>query len=138
MDTMEHEADDLRQESEQPATSSSSDWNRPLLLAGIGLALMLGGYAVMNYVPPAELTAQQAEQERLQRQVHDLASKPANGGAVQPGLADRVDQIKPPWRSPRYEIPGRLAVFLGLFLFVTAGVLMYRQPAPKAQAPEDD
>jgi hypothetical protein len=137
METTEHETDDVGQEGDLVPRSSGS-WNRPLLLGGIGLLLMLGGYAAMNYVPPSELTPRQSEQEKLQGEIRDLASKPRSGGAVQPGLADRVDQINPPWRSPRYEIPGRLAVFLGLFLFVAAGVLMYRQPPPKQQATEEE
>jgi len=40
--------DDVAQEEEERASAPSS-WDRPLLLAGLGLALMLGGYAAMNY-----------------------------------------------------------------------------------------
>ncbi len=137
METTEYEADDVRQEGE-PAAKSSGEWNRPLLLAAIGLLLMLGGYAAMNYVPPSELTPRQAEQERLQGELRDLASKQRATGVADQALADRVEQITPPWRTARYEIPGRLAVFLGLFLFVAAGVLMYRQPPPKREGPEDE
>jgi hypothetical protein len=137
METTEHEADDLRQDDEQTA-KSSGEWNRPLLLAGLGLVLMLGGYAAMNYVPPSELTPRQAEQERLQSELRELASKQRASGVSDEALADRVEQIKPPRRTSRYEIPGRLAIFLGLFLFVAAGVLMYRQPTPKREGPEND
>ena len=137
METTEHEADDRREEGEQ-AAKSSGEWNRPLLLAGLGLVLMLGGYAAMNYVPPSELTPRQAEQERLQGELRDLASKQRASGVSDDALADRVEQITPPWRTRRYEIPGRLAVFLGLFLFVAAGVLMYRQPPPRQPSGEEE
>lgn len=41
--------DDVAQQ-EQEQSSASSSWDRPLLLAGLGLALMLGGYAALDYV----------------------------------------------------------------------------------------
>jgi hypothetical protein len=41
--------DDVAQE-EQEQSSAPSSWDRPLLLAGLGLALMLGGYAALDYV----------------------------------------------------------------------------------------
>ena len=41
--------EDVAQE-EQERSSAPSSWDRPLLLAGLGLALILGGYAAMNYV----------------------------------------------------------------------------------------
>jgi hypothetical protein len=41
--------DDVMQE-EQEQPSAPSSWDRPLLLAGLGLALMLGGYAALDYV----------------------------------------------------------------------------------------
>lgn len=40
--------DDAAQEEKQRPSAPNS-WDRPLLLAGLGLALMLGGYAAMNY-----------------------------------------------------------------------------------------
>jgi hypothetical protein len=41
--------EDVVQE-EQEQSSAPSSWDRPLLLAGLGLALMLGGYAALGYV----------------------------------------------------------------------------------------
>jgi hypothetical protein len=41
--------DDVAQE-EQERSPAPSSWDRPLLLAGLGLALMLGGYAALDYV----------------------------------------------------------------------------------------
>ncbi len=40
---------DAAQEEEERSSAPNS-WDRPLLLAGLGLALMLGGYAAMSYV----------------------------------------------------------------------------------------
>ncbi|HTU89989.1 MAG TPA: hypothetical protein VMF69_07825 [Gemmataceae bacterium] len=78
MAIFDDERDDAVQEEEQ-SPSGPSSWDRPLLLAALGLALMLGGYAATSYV-----------------------------------------------------LAGHLAIYLGLFLFVLAGVLMYRSaPPPK-------
>ncbi len=41
--------DDVAQE-EHERSSAPSSWDRPLLLAALGLALMLGGYAALDYV----------------------------------------------------------------------------------------
>jgi hypothetical protein len=46
--------DDVAQE-EQEQSSVPSSWDRPLLLAGLGLAMMLGGYAALNYIMAARL-----------------------------------------------------------------------------------
>jgi hypothetical protein len=49
MTAFDDKRDDVMQE-EQGQSSAPSSWDRPLLLAGLGLALMLGGYAVLDYV----------------------------------------------------------------------------------------
>jgi len=46
--------DDVAQE-EQERSSAPNSWDRPLLLAGLGLALMLGGYIALDYVLAARL-----------------------------------------------------------------------------------
>mgnify|MGYP001363870556 CR=1 FL=1 len=131
MALMDNESDDLAPGQQPTRSAPSSGWNRPLLLAGVGLALMLGGYAAMNYVPSVALTARQAEQERQLTELRELAVKDQpSGTAMDRSFSDRLNQITPPWRSPPYQIPGRLALFGGLFLFVTAGVLMYRHAPP--------
>jgi hypothetical protein len=71
--------DDVAQK-EQKRSSAPNSWDRPLLLAGLGLALMLGGYAAVDYV-----------------------------------------------------LAGRLAIFGGLVLFVSAGVSMYRSSPPTTE-----
>ena len=46
---------------EEEKRSTPGQWNRPLLMAALGLALMLGGYMATSYVPA---TPRQSEQER--------------------------------------------------------------------------
>jgi hypothetical protein len=129
MSHFDNESDDRRPDAEgEQSAPPAEDWRRPLLLAGIGLVLMIGGYQAMNYVPPRPLTPRQAEQERLHADMRKMAAESQDDSA----LTDRLKDIEPPWRTPPYQIPGRLALYLGLFLFVAAGVLMYRHsPAPK-------
>lgn len=128
------EPDDRTLETEAPPAAPPSEWRRPLLLAGIGLVLMLGGYAAMNYVP---LSPQQAEQERRFDELRTLAGRSSAGGSEAESLNERLKQVAPPWRNPPYRMPGRLAIYLGLFLFIAAGFLMYRKsPAPKTDEME--
>ena len=68
--------DDVIQK-EQEQLSSSSSWDRPLLLAALSLVLMLGGYAATSYL-----------------------------------------------------LAGHLAIYVGLILFVLAGIMMYRSSPP--------
>ncbi|HEY7156730.1 MAG TPA: hypothetical protein VH575_22365 [Gemmataceae bacterium] len=99
-------------ENEETRPAPPSDWNKPLLLAALGLVLMLGGYAAMNYVPPHPLA--------------ELREMAARSGTAAEGLEERLKQVAPSWTEPPYRIPGRLAIFGGLVLFVAAGVRMYR------------
>lgn len=134
MPIIENEPDDLPLETETEPAAPPRGWDKPLLLAGLGLAMMLGGYAAMNYVP---LTPRQAEQEHLIADLREMTAKqPADGTSVD-ALNERLKQVVPPWRTPPYQIPGRLAIYLGLLLFLAAGFLMYRKsPAPKREADE--
>lgn len=113
-------------DAESASVSPSSPWRKPLLLAGIGLALMIVGYKAMDYVPSQPPTPRQAEQEKRHADLRKMAAQHEE----QHSLAERLDQIAPPWRDPPYRIPGRLALYFGLFLFLTAGVLMYRHSPP--------
>jgi hypothetical protein len=54
MVSFNNESDDVA-ESEQEQRSEPSSWDRPLLLAGLGLAMMLGGYVAMDYITGARL-----------------------------------------------------------------------------------
>jgi hypothetical protein len=54
MVAFDNEQDDVAQ-AEQEQRSKPSSWDRPLLLAGLGLAMMLSGYAAMDYVLGARL-----------------------------------------------------------------------------------
>src|SRR5262249_12439197 len=126
----------FQHEHEERRRASSGGWNKPLLLAGIGLALMLGGYAATNYVP---LTPRQAEQERQLAELREMAAKGRQSGTAADALDERLKQVAPSWRTPPFQIPGRLAIFGGLVLFVAAGVLMYQNaPSPRKETDEAD
>jgi hypothetical protein len=136
---LDNEREDLSLENaEKPRRAAPSGWQRPLQIAGLGLVLMLGGYAAMNYVPPIAVTPRQAAQERTHSDMRQLAARPQAGGTAEDALVDRLDEIKPPWRTPPYQIPGRLALYAGLILFVTAGVLMYRHSPPNRESTDDE
>ncbi|HZV05438.1 MAG TPA: hypothetical protein VE999_10170 [Gemmataceae bacterium] len=125
MASFENEREKVTREEEE-LLSASGAWNRPWLLAALGLALILGGYAATTYVP---LTAQQAEAEHRLQELRMLAQQSKVAGEDD-GLSDRLNQTAPPWREPPYQMLGRLAIYFGLFLFGLAGVLMYRSPTP--------
>jgi hypothetical protein len=135
MPIIENEPDDLSLDNETPPAAPPKGGSRPFLLASLGLALMLGGYAALTYVP---LTPRQAEQERQLAEVRDLAAKSHAEGTAVGALEERLKQVEPPWRTPPYQLPGRLALFGGLFLFLAAGFLMYRKsPTPKTEPEEE-
>lgn len=132
----EIESGDRPRETETAPAESSRAWNKPLLLAGVGLALMLGGYVAMTYVPSyAPRTPRQTEQEDRLAELRTMAARQSKDGSGSEALKDRLNHIEPPWRTPPYELPGRLAVYLGLFLFVAAGFQMYRH-SPAANPAE--
>lgn len=132
MSILKNEADDPSLEKETVAASPAPAWNRPWLLAGLGLVLMLIGYAAVNYVP---VTPRQAEQEHRLAQLRDQATRQRTEGTTA-ALEERLKQVDPPWRTPPYQLPGRLAIFAGLFLFLAAGFLMYRQSPAARSDPE--
>jgi hypothetical protein len=139
MATMDNEPDEFPLETERARRAQPSDWRRPLLMAGIGLALMLGGYFAIDYIPGQTLTPRQIEQERQVSELRDLSAKDQMNGEGDAALSDRLKQLTPPWRTPPYRIPGRLALYGGLLLFVAAGVLMYRHsPAPRNEQAEEE
>jgi hypothetical protein len=112
-------------ENDEIRPAPSSGWDKPLLMAALGLVLMLGGYAAMNYVPPTP------------RPIAELREMAAKSGTAAEGLDERLKQIAPAWSEPPYRIPGRLAIYGGLALFVAAGVRMYRStPSPQKELDE--
>jgi hypothetical protein len=100
MTTFDDERDDDALEPDE-LPSPRSKGNQPLLMAGIGLVLMLVGYAATTYEPAPT----HGEQE------------PRRSAAERP-------------HPPPYQLPGRLAIYGGVFLFATAGVQMYRSSPP--------
>lgn len=98
-------------------------WHRkPIWLGVVGLALMVGGWKLMTFVPPAGGEGILAELRRL---------------APDAEYAERVERFAR--REPPYKLPGRLAVLAGLLLFVTAGVGMVRtRPPESAEAAREE
>lgn len=132
MATFDDERDDTALDEEQ-LRASRPQARQPLLLAGLGLALMLGGYAATSYVPT---TPRRAEQERFLADFRRQADRsPAEGGNA--ALSERLNQVTPPASNPPYQMAGRLAIYVGLFLFVMAGVLMYRSSPPPSRDIDD-
>jgi hypothetical protein len=130
MSSLDYDSDD-RSTGGEPESRPVDGWRRPLLLAALGLVLMIGGYKATTYVP---LTPRQTEQERQLNELRDLADRQQGDRS----LSERLNQVTPPWRAPPYLIPGRLALWGGLFLLVAAGLLMYRHaPAPKKDSAEE-
>ena len=131
MAIFDDERDDTALEQDEPR-SAPSNGNRPLLLAGIGLVLMLVGYAATTYLPTP------APSEAAQR-LHDLRQLASQRRAegVDDALPERLNHIQPARQNPPYQLAGQLAIYGGLFLFVMAGVLMYRSsPPPRKDADE--
>lgn len=108
-------------------TPRSGDWRAPWLLGLIGLALMLGGYQLLNYAPLRRDT----EQVRL---FDDLKEKAAND----PVLSERLRQIEGSGERP-YRAAGTIAIYGGLLLFIAAGIQMYhhRPPPAENEGPEE-
>ena len=107
---------------EEELLSSPRQSNRPLFLAFVGLALMLGGYAGTNYTPTSE---RRLAESRL------LAQQRQEAGAND-DLAAKLDRVAEPRSEFPYQMAGRLAIYGGLFLFVLAGIQMYHSsPPPK-------
>ena len=100
----------------------------PVVLALVGLVLMVGGWKVSTYVP---VSAEDAEKERQLNELRSRAEEFDRTTAApgQPKLSERLSRYAAGSRLPPYQVPGRLALYVGLLLFVTAGVLMYRSPA---------
>ncbi|MGL4550171.1 MAG: hypothetical protein ACRC33_03200 [Gemmataceae bacterium] len=91
----------------------------PLLFGAVGLLLIVGGWKVSTWSPPARESGLFDELRRL-----------ADGE-----LRDKLDGYD---RRPRpMELPGRLAFFVGVGLFVVGGVKMYRSPAAPAEPEEN-
>jgi hypothetical protein len=132
MATFEDEHDEATLDEEE-SPSSSGQWNRPLLMAAFGLVFMLGGYAATTYVP---VTARQVEQERRLAELRRLAAQRQADG-VEDALPERLNQVSPPGSNPPYQMAGRLAIYGGLFLFVLAGVIMYRSSPPPTKNIDD-
>jgi hypothetical protein len=103
----------------------------------IGLAMMVGGWKLMTYVPEAphkSARREQRQRERLEelRAMADEARRRGEPGADR--MADALHKFTPPVPTPQYKPQGQIVFYGGLVLFVVAGVLMYRhKPAPRPE-----
>jgi hypothetical protein len=98
-------------------------WSRPLGMGLLGLALMVAGWQFSTWIP---LTAHEREQAARLDELRKRAD-----AENQKELVARLDEsARSVQRTPPYQSAGRLAIFVGLALFVVAGVRMYRAPTP--------
>lgn len=95
-----------------PAPTTAS----PLLIGVVGLLLIIGGWKLSTWTPPAR---EDGLFDELRRLADDR-------------LRDKLDAYDR--RQRPMELPGRLAFFVGLGLFVVAAVKMYRAPVAPAQS----
>ena len=114
----------------------------PWVVGLLGLAVMIGGWKLMTYVPAAPQRSarhERQQQEQLQRlrEMADRAARRGDAGAEQ--LAEKLHNFSPPVPTPPYKMQGQLVFYGGLALFILAGVLMYRhKPAPEAEQTRDE
>jgi hypothetical protein len=106
---------------EEQTPPHPGDARPPWVLGAIALALMLGGYQLLNYAPPRRDTEQV-------RQLEDLKEKAADD----PVLSERLRQFEGPGTRP-YKAAGTIAIYGGLLLFVAAGIKMYHHRPPPAE-----
>ena len=95
-------------------------WKKPIWLGLVGLALMVGGFKLSEFVPLTDAELQLAELRVMAPE--ELRQKlPAS------------------LRPPPYRWQGRALCLAGMALFVSAGVMMYRQPPiRRREQPEGD
>ncbi len=106
-----------------------------------GLALMVGGWKLMTYVPAApERSARRERQQKEQleqlRALAEEARRRGDPGAAQ--MADALHKFTPPVPTPPYKMQGQLVFYGGLVLFIIAGVLMYRHKPAAGPAEGDE
>jgi type II secretory pathway component PulM len=103
-------------------------WSRPIGMGLLALALMVGGWNLSIWQPMTSHEREQADRlDELRRQAQAEHHQ---------RLADRLAQAAQ--RVPPYQTPGRLLIFLGLLLFVAAGVRMYQAPPETSEDSEED
>jgi hypothetical protein len=98
-------------------------WRRPSALGGFGVALLLGGYAALSYVPPAPEVPRPAGEERV--------AEVGAAGAGPPAVPSVVE-------SRTHVVAGRVAFYTGLALVLAAAVRWYREPPAPAATDEEE
>jgi hypothetical protein len=110
-----------------PLPSPTPWWRRPIGIGLLGLVLMVGGWKLSTWEGP--LTPRQQQNAERLSELRRMADGELRGKLD--GYAEHARGLAP------YEVPGRLVIFLGLVLFVVAGVRMYRTPAHREAVEEE-
>ncbi len=100
-------------------TTATPWWRRPIGMGLLGLALMVFGWKLSSWVPPT--TAHEHEQSEKLGELKRMQGDPQWQAKVD-GYARNVQ------RQPPFEMAGRLVIFVGLAVFIIAGVRMYQAP----------
>lgn len=110
-------------------------WRHPALVGLLGLGLMIAGWKIRTWEPA--LSPQQAAEDR---QVSALVAQAEQEGAAdQQQLAEKLGAYSHSRSSAaHYQVLGRVLFLFGLFLFIAAGVLFYRQPSTQEERPTED
>jgi len=100
----------------------------PFQIGGLGLLLLLAGFALKTHVPTL---LEDAEQQRFAR----LDEATRGSGPKDPKAVEAVQRASRYYRSqPSWEMAGQLVFFVGLGFVAAAGVIWYQQ----AQQPEPE
>jgi hypothetical protein len=98
---------------------------------------MIAGWKVSTYLPTSP---READNARLLEELRGAARKTEKDAASDSAekLSDRLERIEAnrSW-TPPYEVPGRIAFFAGVMMFIGAGILMY-QKKPAAETSETE
>jgi hypothetical protein len=105
-----------------------SHWRLPLTLGGVGLALLLMGYFLLQ--APAQVGPRAAEQEQKVKELR--------AGTDDPELARKLDGIAAQHSRQWASVIGTVAFWAGLLLFIGGVVQLCRQPPPSSEGPPEE
>jgi hypothetical protein len=108
---------------EQPTEPRHQSWRVPLRLGGLGLALMIAGYFLLHPEPLRD--PQREEQEKKLADLREMAEADPTQRELARDLAEIQGQASIRWG----RLLGIVAFWVGLILFIGAGIQMYRHPA---------
>ncbi len=126
----------MKPEAHRTGEPSGARRPTPWVVGLVGLAMMVGGWKLMTYVPaPAPRTKREIKAEKQLESLRPIIEKAEREGKDpskgRMGEAMRELERKLHAQEPPYKVQGQLVFWGGLILFIVAGVLMYRhKPAP--------